>query len=91
MFIPNLILYEENILNYELGRELLDKYKPYNVEMKAIENHNNILEMRENPNKNFPKLKRNLIIGVRKTHKFVTNHKTSDYLVPYTYSGCIFK
>ena len=88
MFIPNLILYEENILNYELGRELLDKYKPYNVEMKAIENHNNILEMRENPNKNFPKLKRNLIIGVRKTHKFVPNHKTSDFLVPYTSSGC---
>lgn len=88
MFIPNLILYEENIKNYELGRELLDKYRAYNVEMRTIENHNNILEMRENPNKNFPKLKRNLIIGIRKTHKFVPNHKTSDFLVPYTSSGC---
>ena len=89
MFIPNLILYEENIEKYELGRELLNKYRPYNVEMRTIENHNNILEMRENPNKNFPKLKRNLIIGIRKTHKFVPNHKTSDFLVPYTSSGCI--
>ena len=34
-------------------------------------------------------MKQNLIIGVRKTHKFVENHKTSDYLVPYTSSGCI--
>ena len=25
---------------------------------------------------------------MRKTHKFVENHKTSDYLVPYTSSGC---
>jgi len=33
-------------------------------------------------------MKRNLIIGTRKTHKFVENHKTSDFLVPYTSSGC---
>ena len=33
-------------------------------------------------------MKRNLIIEVKKTHKFVENHKVSDYLVPYTSSGC---
>jgi len=33
-------------------------------------------------------MKRNLIIGTRKTHNFVENHKTSDFLVPYTSSGC---
>lgn len=27
-------------------------------------------------------------MGVRKTHKYVENHKVSDYLVPYTSSGC---
>ena len=53
-----------------------------------IENHNNIEEMRKKQNKEFPEMKRNLIIGIRKTHKFVENHKTSDYLVPYTSSGC---
>ena len=44
--------------------------------------------MRKKQNSEFPNMKRNLIIGVRKTHKFVENHKTSDYLVPYTSSGC---
>ena len=44
--------------------------------------------MRKKENKEFPKMKQNLIIGIRKTHKFVENHKTSDYLVPYTSSGC---
>ena len=34
-------------------------------------------------------MKGNLIIGVRKTHRFVPNHKISDFLVPYTSSGCI--
>lgn len=33
-------------------------------------------------------MKRNLIVGIRKTHKYTENHKVSDYLVPYTSSGC---
>ena len=33
-------------------------------------------------------MKRNLIIATRKTHKYAENHKVSDYLVPYTSSGC---
>lgn len=86
MFVPKEILYEENIKNYELGRELLQKYK--DVPMKVIENHNNIPEMRSKQNCEFTDIKRNLIIGIRKTHKFVPNHKTSDFLVPYTSSGC---
>ena len=44
--------------------------------------------MRKKQNSEFADMKRNLIIGIRKTHKFVENHKTSDYLVPYTSSGC---
>ena len=85
-FIPNAIYYEKNILDYELGKELLKKYK--DVPKYIIENHNNIEKMRKKENKEFPKMKRNLIIGIRKTHKFVKNNKISNYLVPYTSSGC---
>ena len=86
MFKPKGIYYEKNIENYILGQELLEKYK--DVPKYVIENHNNIEEMRKKQNSDFPDMKRNLIIGIRKTHKFVENHKTSDYLVPYTSSGC---
>ena len=86
MFKPKAIYYEKNIENYQLGKELLEKYK--DVPKVIIENHNNIEEMRKKQNSEFADMKRNLIIGVRKTHKFVENHKTSDYLVPYTSSGC---
>ena len=86
-FIPDAIYYEEKAKEYELGKELLEKYK--NVPKFVIENHNNIEEMRKKENKEFPKMKRNLIIGIRKTHKFVPNNKISNYLVPYTSSGCI--
>ena len=86
MFIPKAIYYEKNIEDYELGRVLLEKYK--DKPKIIIENHNNIEEMRKKSNSEFADMKRNLIIGIRKTHKFTENHKTSDFLVPYTSSGC---
>ena len=89
MFLPREVFYEKEVENYELGKRLLDQYREKGIECKIIENHNNIEEMRKKENKEFPNIKQNLIIGVRKTHKFVENHKTSDYLVPYTSSGCI--
>ena len=86
MFKPHEIFYEKEIENYELGKKLLEKY--IDVPKKVIDNHNNIEEMRKKENKEFLKMKTNLIIGVRKTHKYQENHKVSDYLVPYTSSGC---
>ena len=86
MFKPRTIYYEKEILEYPLGKQLMKQYE--DVNKIEIENHNNIEEMRKKQNKEFPDMKRNLIIGIRKTHKFVENHKTSDYLVPYTSSGC---
>ena len=86
MFKPKGIYYEKEIIEYPLGKQLMEQYK--DVPKVIIENHNNIEEMRKKQNSEFTDMKRNLIIGVRKTHKFVENHKTSDYLVPYTSSGC---
>ena len=84
MFKPKAIYFEKDVINYSLGKELMGKYQE--VPKIEIENHNNIEEMRKRSNKEFSEMKRNLIIGVRKTHKFVENHKTSDFLVPYTSS-----
>ena len=69
-----------------MGVYLLEKYK--DVPRFLIDNHNNIPEMREQENAEFPTLKKHLIIGVRKTHKYEENHKVSDFLVPYTSYGC---
>lgn len=82
----NKIYFEEDALNYELGKSLFEKYKT--AEWIKIENHNNIPELRNNQNCEFARMKHNLIIGIRKTHKYVPNSKTSDFLVPYTSSGC---
>ena len=86
MFIPSEVYYEEKVKDYFLGKELISRYEKLNVPMFVIENHNNIIEMRSKQNSDFPKMKQNLIIGIRKTHKFVPNNKISDFLVPYTSS-----
>ena len=86
MFLPKGVYYEKNAENYELGKKLLNQYREKNVPCIEIENHNNIEEMRTKENSEFRNMKQNIIIGVRKTHKFVENHKVSDYLVPYTSS-----
>lgn len=86
MFRPSEIYYEKEILNFPLGKELFAQY--LDVPKFVIDNHNNIPKMRQKENKEFPKMKRNLIIGIRKTHKYTENHKVSDFLVPYTSSGC---
>ena len=89
MFIPDAIFFEPKSYEYELGKRLLDSYKKQNIPMIEIENHNNIEQRRKKQNRDFPYMKRNLIIATRKTHKYVPNHKVSDFLVPYTSSGCI--
>ncbi len=56
MFIPNEIYYEKDIINYPLGKKLLNDFP--NVPKFIIENHNNIPQMRQKENKEFPKMKR---------------------------------
>lgn len=82
----NAVYYEPDSLSYPLGKQLKETFG--HLPWIPIENHNSIKEMQEKPNSEFGAMKRNLIIGTRKTHKYTQNHKVSDYLVPYTSSGC---
>ena len=83
---PDKIFYEPAALDYELGRQMREKFKQ--VPWIPIKSHNNIEQLRKNENQEFPRMKRHLIIGVRKSLKYTPNHKVSDFLVPYTSSGC---
>ncbi len=80
------VYYEPGVLDYKLGQMLQRKYA--SLPWRQIENHNRITEMTAADNEDFPKLKKHLIIGIRKTHRYVPNNKVSDWLVPYTSSGC---
>lgn len=83
---PEQVYYEPEALGYELGQILRRKYAQ--VPWLPIKSHNKIDELRTQPNSAFPQLKRLLVVGVRKTHRYEPNSKSSDFLVPYTSSGC---
>ena len=83
---PDIIYYEPAALNYYLGSKLKEKFS--DVQWIPIENHNNIEVLRTKSNTEFARMKRHLIIGVRKSLKYTPNNKVSDFLVPYTSSGC---
>lgn len=83
---PDKIYYEPAALEYDLGKQLKETFT--DLLWIPIESHNRIEELQKNSNQEFAKMKRHLIIGVRKTHKYTDNFKVSDYLVPYTSSGC---
>ena len=80
------VYYEPAALDYELGQLLQIQYAT--LPWIEIENHNYIPALAAAENHEFAQLKSHLIIGLRKTHNYVPNHKVSDWLVPYTSSGC---
>lgn len=80
------VYYEPDALRYELGQQMKDKYR--HLPWIEIESHNRIPELTAAENRDFPKLKSHLVLGIRKTHRYVENHKVSDWLVPFTSSGC---
>lgn len=80
------VYYEPECLDYPLGQNLKEQFKE--LPWVPIESHNSIPEMQQRPNSDFGKMKQCLIIGTRKTHKYTPNGKISNYLVPFTSSGC---
>jgi len=83
---PDKVFYEPAVLDYALGKRLRKQFA--RIPWIPIENHNNIEQLRQKTNQEFARMKRHLIIGVRKSLKYTPNHKVSDFLVPYTSSGC---
>lgn len=88
IFKPKKIYIEHNAMEFPQGLELYDKYKEQNIEIEWIDAHQKIESLRSLPDSEFTKLKQYLIIGTRKSLTHQQNNKTSDFLVPYTSSGC---
>lgn len=87
-FNPERIYYEADILNYPLGLKLYNYYQSKGLPMIEVEDHNKIPELRDLPDKEFVKLKRYLILGVRKSLRLIANNRSADFIVPFTSSGC---
>ena len=87
-FIPEKILYEENILKYDLGKELYQKYKNMHIEMIPIDKHHDVEFIKKAPDEKFVEFKKYLVLGVRKSLRLTPNKLSADFIVPFTSSGC---
>ena len=88
VFMPSKVYFEEAVKEYEQGRELLERYEKQNIPLIQIEAHHKIEELRQQPDKEFARMKKYLILGIRKTIKLTPNDKSADFIVPFTSSGC---
>lgn len=86
--VPERVYAEKGCERYELGRALTGKYAALGIDIIEIDDHNRIPELRQRPDADFARLKKYLVLGIRKSLAHQRNHKTSDFLVPYTSSGC---
>lgn len=87
-FNPTRVYVETGCEKYSLGKQLIERYSGLGAEIIEVESHNKIPETRAMPGSRFPKMKDYLVLGIRKSLTHRKNNKTSDFLVPYTSSGC---
>ncbi|SDZ10887.1 spore photoproduct lyase [Thermoactinomyces sp. DSM 45892] len=88
-FIPQLVYFEPNALKYPLGRELYEKFKKLDVEIRETTSHNQIRDLPGgNDSQKYRIAKSTLVVGIRKTLKFDTSKPSAEYAIPLA-TGCM--
>ncbi len=88
-FIPQLVYFEPKALNYPLGRELLEKCRALNLEIRETTSHNQIRDLPgDNAFQTYRIAKSTLVVGIRKTLKFDTSKPSAEYAIPLA-TGCM--
>nr|WP_278678600.1 spore photoproduct lyase [Clostridium paraputrificum] len=87
MFIPNKAVIEEKALEYEKGREILEKFKKFNISTTIVKSNRYPSTRNTTPAEKFMDSKRTLIVGVRKKIPFQSCKPSAHYQLPLI-SGC---
>ncbi len=90
MFIPQRVIFEKVSLNYELGRELYDKFKA-DSSIEIIELSSNKINScipGENIYEKYRSGKNTLVVGIKKSLKFQSCKPSAHYQLPLV-SGCM--
>ena len=83
MFQPKRVYFEPTALEYPLGKELYEKFKALNVEIKDTGSHNRVTGIPGNsPTEGYLEAKNTLVVGVRKGKEFQTCKPSAHYQLP---------
>ncbi|MEF2246945.1 MULTISPECIES: spore photoproduct lyase [unclassified Paenibacillus] len=88
-FMPRLVYFEPDALEYPLGKELLDKFTKLGLEIRYTTSHNQIRNLPgESYLQRYRIAKSTLVVGIRKTLKFDTSKPSAEYAIPFA-TGCM--
>ena len=90
MFIPNRVIFEKDALNYELGKNLYERFSSDNS-IEFIETSSNRIKSHipgDNLNIQYKNGKKTLVVGIKKSLKFQSCKPSAHYQLP-LYSGCM--
>ena len=88
-FMPQLVYFEPNALDYPLGKMLKEKFEKENIEIRFTTSHNQVRNLPgENHFQKYRIAKSTLVVGVRKTLKFDTSKPSAEYAIPFA-TGCM--
>lgn len=88
-FIPQIVYIEPQALEYELGRELQQKFEQMGIEIRKTTSHNQVRGIPgENELQQYRNAKSTLVVGVRRTLKFDSSKPSAEYAIPLA-TGCM--
>ena len=80
MFVPKRVLFEEDALNYPLGKELWQRFSGEEIEMRMIGSHNRVTGLPgKTQSHKFREAKHTLVVGVRRTLTFASCRPSADF------------
>jgi len=87
-FEPKRVMFEQDALNYPLGRKLFDEFRDKKVEISMLKSHNKVTGIPgKTPAQAFGEGKNTLVVGIRRTLKFESCKPSAHYQLPLV-TGC---
>lgn len=89
LFVPELVYFEPNALEYEKGRRIEEWAKASNLPIRMTSSHNRITNLPgESDLEKYKIAKRTLVVGIRKTLDFDQSKPSAEYAIPIA-TGCM--
>ena len=90
LFQPDLVFFEPQALEYPLGKQLWDRYKPSGIPVRMTTSHNQVrgIEGESGSAEWYRNAKRTLVIGVKRSLKFEPSKPSAEYAIPLA-TGCM--
>lgn len=90
-FNPKRVLFEEESLNYELGKKLYEMFKDSSAEVSTLKSHNRVTGIPgSGPQQAYFEGKNTMVVGIRKTLDFESCKPSAHYQLPLV-TGCAGK